>query len=68
MRFDTLQPNESGLRFQHLLQERWNTTATFSPSSNQETFGLRGFHGTYTVNVGIMFDVENLKVFRSDNN
>ena len=46
-----LQPNESGLRWQEMMRERWNTTATFYPSSNEEAFGVRGFHGDYSLKV-----------------
>ena len=46
-----LQPNESGLRWQEMMRERWNTTATFYPSSNEEAFGVSGFHGDYSLKV-----------------
>ena len=46
-----MQRNAAGEVVYDLLHKQWNTTATFSLQNSSQIFGIRGFHGAYTVNV-----------------
>ena len=48
---DITQLNAAGERWQYLLFEEWATSASFSMTQASEQFGLRGFHGNYTLDV-----------------
>ena len=45
------QLNAAGQRWRHLVNNEWRTEVTLKPTSNQQTLGARGFHGTYNLTV-----------------
>ena len=63
----TFQINEAGRRWQQLVKGEWHTSATLQPTNAEEDILLRGFQGSYNINIKHQGNVIKTQTFNVDN-